>query len=332
MNHGGKRMNQNRWEIIFIDYALCVDWSISRRSDRSKRNYLIKINDIIYGEFAPNIHFLESHDKIVSQIDVFLKIVSSLPESNDVLHFCRQERKLGNFCLSFLAGIEMACLNYYHLISSYLPFQSNDCRSSMSVPIMKLDDFNKYSKMMDLYSFDLIKIKSNENLPVQIIEKINSMSSSNISIDYNEAISSREMAKEHLVALSKFRNIKYIEQPFEAGNKDLYYTFKEDSNIPIFIDETVTSQLITEEYQKICDGINFKVMKSGGLVNTLKQIDSARKYGLKCMLGCMVESSLSISTYIKMSHLVDYCDLDGSLFLLDDPFKIIKIKDGTTSL
>ena len=123
-----------------------------------------------------------------------------------------------------------------------------------------------------------------------------------------------------------------IEQPFAENKIDQYQEFKKSSSIPVFIDETIKSQKISKNVLEICDGINFKVMKSGGPLNVISQLEGARELGLKCMLGCMVESSLSISNYVKMAHLFDYCDLDGNLFLEEDPFNMVDNKNGCICL
>ena len=57
-------------------------------------------------------------------------------------------------------------------------------------------------------------------------------------------------------------------------------------------------------------------------------IDSARRHGLKVMLGCMVETSLGVSAAAHIASLVDYADLDGHLLLADDPFTGLLLRDG----
>ena len=316
------------WEIEPIDYDLCVEWAISRRSDSHKRNYLIKIQGKISGEFAPNIHFGETHEVIEKQILKFKSKSELLNTLESSLNFCSFERGENNYFNSFLAGIEMASINYFDSFNQFFGKSSNFCKSSMSVPIISFEGFKNYFNQMRLGEFEIIKIKANENLPIEIIEYILDHTRAFISVDYNEAITSMEKAKEHLTYLSKIKRLKYIEQPFSAKNKNLYLELKKITQIPIFLDETITKQSIPNDITEFCDGINFKVMKSGGPLNTLEQIKMARSLNLKCMLGCMVESSLSMAMYVKMSHLVDFCDLDGSLFLKQDPFKMIEVKNG----
>ena len=72
-------------------------------------------------------------------------------------------------------------------------------------------------------------------------------------------------------------------------------------------------------------------MKSGGIQHAQTQLDQAKKIGLKTMVGCMIESSLSISRYVGLGAEADYCDLDGYLFLQEDPFKMVTMEKGVIS-
>jgi glutamate racemase len=69
-------------------------------------------------------------------------------------------------------------------------------------------------------------------------------------------------------------------------------------------------------------------MKSGGYLKGLKQIRQAKILGLKTMLGCMIETSLGISSALNISSGVDYLDLDGFLLIKKDPFNILTEENG----
>ena len=320
-------------EIKSIEYPLCVEWSISRSSEVLKKNYYVLIDGVIYSEFAPNLRFGETHQSIEHQTKSLSSLSSRLSNEKGILNFCADERMQGRFAQSLLAGIELACFNFFDLwdkfISAPLP---KSCSSSMSIPIIRFERFLDYFKLMRLNEFDVIKVKSGEKLPLHIIDHLINHTRAEISVDYNEALSDLSIAMEHINALKKYNRIKYIEQPFASYHDELYRELKKCSPLPIYIDETITGQMPSKETVKLCHGINFKVMKSGGPLRVIEQIKAARKLGLGCMLGCMIESSRSISNYVMMSELVDYCDLDGNLFLAEDPFKMITVNNGIIQL
>ena len=55
---------------------------------------------------------------------------------------------------------------------------------------------------------------------------------------------------------------------------------------------------------------------------------AARAFGLGVMLGCMVESGLSIAAGAQIASLMDHVDLDGNLLLAEDPWQGVEFHDG----
>ncbi|MCX5942324.1 MAG: dipeptide epimerase [Cyanobacteria bacterium] len=70
----------------------------------------------------------------------------------------------------------------------------------------------------------------------------------------------------------------------------------------------------------VVDGINIKLLKSGGLSEALLMAGCARRLGLGVMLGCYSDSSLLNSAAAQLLPLVEWPDLDSHLNLVDDPF------------
>jgi L-alanine-DL-glutamate epimerase-like enolase superfamily enzyme len=68
------------------------------------------------------------------------------------------------------------------------------------------------------------------------------------------------------------------------------------------------------------DGINIKLLKSGGLGEALLLARTARRLGLGVMLGCYSDGSLLNGAAAQLLPLVRWPDLDSHLNLVDDPF------------
>jgi L-alanine-DL-glutamate epimerase-like enolase superfamily enzyme len=107
---------------------------------------------------------------------------------------------------------------------------------------------------------------------------------------------------------------------------------REHVSVPIIADESCVTLDDVARVAGCADGINIKLMKCGGLRRALAMIHAARAYHLKVMLGCMIESSLSITAAAHLSPLVDYADLDGALLIDDDPFEGVHVEDGKLRL
>ncbi|ESA33008.1 mandelate racemase muconate lactonizing protein [Leptolyngbya sp. Heron Island J] len=116
------------------------------------------------------------------------------------------------------------------------------------------------------------------------------------------------------------RNVTYLEQPLPVSANHHLAALKHHSPLPIFIDESCfTSRDIMPLAQHI-DGINIKLMKSGGLTEARRMIHTARACGLGVMFGCYSDSALSNTALAQLSPLANHLDLDSHLNLKDDPF------------
>ena len=136
-------------------------------------------------------------------------------------------------------------------------------------------------------------------------------------------------AKEMIKWLSE-RNAEYIEQPLSEGNEDqLKFLFKGRS-LPIFVDESCRFSEDIPRLANFVDGVNLKLMKCGGITEALRIINTARSFGLKTMIGCMSESSVSISAGASLTGIIDYVDLDSHYNLFPDPSSGAVMINGVT--
>jgi L-alanine-DL-glutamate epimerase-like enolase superfamily enzyme len=121
--------------------------------------------------------------------------------------------------------------------------------------------------------------------------------------------------------------IEYCEQPLPAGDPD-GPTLKHRSPVPIYVDEDCHTLADVAACAERAHGINIKLAKSGGIREAVRMAHAARALGLGVMLGCMVESGLSIAAGAQIASLCDHVDLDGNLLLADDPWPGVELVDG----
>jgi L-alanine-DL-glutamate epimerase-like enolase superfamily enzyme len=114
--------------------------------------------------------------------------------------------------------------------------------------------------------------------------------------------------------------IELVEQPVKREDLAGLEWVRRHSPIPVFADESLHHAGDLANLVGKVDGVNLKIMKSGGLREMKRTIDAARAFGLKVMLGSMVETSLALSAAAQLAPLADYLDLDGHWLLRDDPF------------
>ncbi|HET9394135.1 MAG TPA: dipeptide epimerase [Candidatus Rubrimentiphilum sp.] len=153
---------------------------------------------------------------------------------------------------------------------------------------------------------------------IATIELIRSKYTGTIRIDANEGWDT-EQAIELLGELARFE-IEFCEQPIPAGNPEQLRYIRERSKIPIVTDEDSRDAEDLPKLYGCVDGVNVKLVKTGGIRGALKMIHTARAMGLKIMLGCMVESQILATAAAQLSPLVDWADIDGPFLTKDDPF------------
>jgi o-succinylbenzoate synthase len=111
--------------------------------------------------------------------------------------------------------------------------------------------------------------------------------------------------------------LELVEQPVKALDLDGMKYVTERVNTPIMADESVfgPTQVIELIRMRAADIINIKLMKTGGISNALHIADIAGMYGVECMIGCMLETSISVAAAVHLAvakaDVITKVDLDG---------------------
>jgi L-alanine-DL-glutamate epimerase-like enolase superfamily enzyme len=122
--------------------------------------------------------------------------------------------------------------------------------------------------------------------------------------------------------------VKYVEQPLPRGQETGLEKLKQHSPLPIFVDESCFISADIPHLANYVDGINIKLMKSGGLSEAMRMVHTARAHNLQVMFGCYSDSSLANTAAAHLAPLADYLDLDSHLNLIDDPFIGASVQEG----
>lgn len=135
-----------------------------------------------------------------------------------------------------------------------------------------------------------------------------------IYVDFNQAYNARK-AVEISKHLSRY-NIEFLEQPVNMFDIKGLKFIRDRSDIPVFADETIFSpdDVINVLQTESVDGINIKLMKSGGITESIQMVDIAESFRAPVMIGCMVETRLANTAGLVVAlakHGVKYADLDG---------------------
>ena len=310
---------------------LLVNWKLSRNETLFKDNFFIEVSRGHFsgiGEIAPNIRYDETAERINSDFEK----VSSIDLTKSTIF---EEIEEMDLCHSFKFGLTSAithllCQESSQSVSAYFSLNKpSSIDTSFSVPIMQEHLLEEYLKKIERFKY--IKIKVNSDNAISFVKAISEFTDKPLRVDGNEAWESLEKYLVFEKEVSNL-NIQFIEQPFKASMTSEYKKLKDGSRFEIMADESIESDVDMKEIAAQFHSVNIKLMKASSYQNAIRLITQAKENGLKVMIGCMIESSLGISSAMNLNSLGDYFDLDGSLLLKNDPYDFIREEHGEIKL
>jgi L-alanine-DL-glutamate epimerase-like enolase superfamily enzyme len=204
--------------------------------------------------------------------------------------------------------------------------------SSFTIGIDTIDEMMR--KVDEAKDYSVLKIKLGKELEhdLTVMREIRkAVGNKVLRVDANGGWS-LEDAKKALPVMADL-GVEYVEQPLFKGKLDDLAVLKKTAPLPLFVDEDSMVNADLPKLAGIVDGINIKLMKTGGIVEARRMIGTARAFGFQVMIGCMIESSVAITAAAHLGPFCDYLDLDGNLLISNDPFVGVTCDpDGTLHL
>ena len=310
-----------------IDLELKHPFRISRSVTELKKNVIVQIDEGI-GEAAPSQYYGESAETVIECLEKVKDLLGDDPFQIESI-LSNLDRKIsGNF--SAKAAIDMALhdlvakrlnLPLYQLLGldGKIPLVTSytigiDTPEKMKEKTRQAKDFLVY------------KVKVGVENDVEMVKAVREVTDAKIRVDANAGWSAEE-ALEKIDQLKGY-GIEFVEQPIDPEDKAGLKKIKEEAELPIIIDEHLMTSNDIPDFVGLCDGINIKLAKCGGIREALRMIHVARAHGLKVMLGCMIESSVGIAAAAHLGSLVDFLDLDGNLLVSNDPYEGLILEKG----
>ncbi len=282
-----------------------------------------------YGEASPSAYYNDDIEKARNFI-----LNSERKLGDDPFAIEKISRKLlsiEGYSPSGKAAIEIALFDLVGKILNQPVFKIlglSELEPPLTSFTVGVENIESAKKRLDfLKTFPILKVKLGFGDEVGLLEFLRSETKAVLRADVNEGWDTDE-AIEKIRRFRKQFGIEFFEQPLPKEDFEGYSEIKKKTDAMIIVDESVKSAEDVIRWSKVVDGINIKLMKSGGMLESLRMINVARALGLKVMLGCMVESSIGISAAASLSPLVDFCDLDGNLLVNNDPFDGVRAVGG----
>jgi L-Ala-D/L-Glu epimerase len=182
------------------------------------------------------------------------------------------------------------------------------------------------AKMQEFPDWPIYKIKLGTEHDLEIVRELRQHTDAVFRVDANCGWSVEETLRN--AAELRELNVEFIEQPLPADCWDAMRVVYAQSTLPVIADESCIVEADVERCCGLFHGINIKLVKCGGLTPARRMIQRARQLEMKVMVGCMTESTVSISAIAQLLPLLDYVDMDGALLLAEDIATGVTIERG----
>ena len=308
-------------------------WTISRGSSDFKDNVFVRIEKdgiVGYGEAAPNVRYGENAKLTTQRINEAKKIF----HNRDFFHYVDIKEALDatitdQSCAK--AALDIALMDWIGKalnVPLYKLWGLNTAHAPLTSFSIGIDTPEVIrQKVKEAEPYPILKVKVGTDRDEEIIGAVRSVTDKPIRVDANEGWHDKREALRKIQWLID-QGVEFIEQPMPAEMLEETAWLRKQVKIPIIADEAVKMAADIPKLVGAYDGINIKLMKSGGLQEAYRMIQVAKAFGMKIMLGCMIESSVAISAAAQLAPLVDYADLDGNLLIKNDPFRGVRVDHG----
>ena len=203
--------------------------------------------------------------------------------------------------------------------------------TDITISMGEIDKMIADSQAAAALGYDTLKIKIGDN-PRKDVERVRAIYNAldkniKLRLDANQGWTAQESV-ELLHALEKQNIIaEFIEQPVASDDIEGLKYIKERVQTPLLADESIFSVKDARkllEMQAI-DYINIKLAKTAGITQALELADLSKEFGVKCMIGCMLEGPISVTAGVHVASakadIITMLDLDAVSLLASHPVK-----------
>ena len=307
-----------------LDLETTFEFRIAVGASRGHANTLVRLrHDGLegLGEASPSHYYGENRALVEIALDTWAPHLGEDPFALEAIERRLREVLGGN--RAALAAIEMALHDWIGKrlgLPVWRLLGLDPATTPLSCVTLGMASPEEMERKLEtVRDFPMLKVKLGSPGDVDNLRRIRARYSGRIRVDANTAWSPPDAVR--VLREIEPLGIDLVEQPVPRADLDGLRWVRERSGIPVFADESAHTLADLGNLAGRVDGVNLKLMKTGGIREMLRMIHAARAHGLKVMLGSMVESSLALSAAAQLAPLVDHLDLDGHWLLKRDPFR-----------
>ena len=284
-----------------------------------------------YGEGAPIVRY----EEYPAQAKLALEAIADKIAAGDPARFdsflAGIRRQLGEHQHAAMAAVDIAVMDWVGKklnVPLYEYFGLDPADAPVTTFSIGIDtpEITK-QKTLEAARYPVLKVKVGLKTDEETITAIRSVTKKPLRVDANEGWTDKDEAVRKINWLET-QGVELIEQPMPAHMFEEVKYVRSKVHLPIIADEACTSAALIPKLKEAYDGINVKLDKAGGILESYRWIKMTRALDMKVMLGCMISSSCSVTAAAHLSPLVDYADLDGNLLIGNDPFAGVTVDKG----
>ncbi|MFZ1678842.1 MAG: dipeptide epimerase [Saprospiraceae bacterium] len=295
-----------------------------------------------YGMAAPDM--MITGEDAASVLETYNSHIQEVMKGEDPFYYSRLYEELRVAIPGQSSALAMVEIALYDLMAQragvplykFLGGYKEKILTSVTIGIM--DERPALTRAKELIKMGIksIKIKGGKDVErdIRLIGLMRELIGDNIALtfDANQGFSLIESA--HFIRNTKSANLELIEQPTSPELTSQWHLLRQEGNVPIMADESLKklSDSFSLTSRQAVDFLNVKLMKVGGITPALQINSSARSADVRCMMGCMDESSLGIAAGLHVALArpnFSHADLDSWLDMEDDPFAgLVILNDG----
>jgi L-alanine-DL-glutamate epimerase-like enolase superfamily enzyme len=336
-------------EIYYFDISLVEPFTISLGTVYSTNGVLVRIltdaGIIGIGESCPFQPI--TGDTQETNVDVAKNLRDMLKEK-DPLAIESTNKLFGAFLHSnpsILAAFDMALYDILGKTAGLPVFRllggdKNTFETDVTTGIDTPENMVKNVKAHIAAGFKTLKIKVGKDPDLDVL-RLQAIRDA-IGYDYSLRIDANQgyTVPQAIYALKKMEKFKiqYCEQPIVYSDIAGLKQVRNESPIPIMADEALffPADAIKLIKADACDYFNIKLMKAGGITNSLKISIIAEAANIRCMLGCMNETRIALTAAAHVHGAqknILFADLDGYYSHTIDPvIDGMKVQGGMITL
>ncbi len=344
-----KRLKITEVEIYYLDIKLVEPFTVSLGTITSANNVFIRlITDagiIGVGEASP-VYVITGETQATN-----IEVAKSLREAFkglDPFNIERANKLIGPFLHSNPSVVAAFDIALYDILGKVagLPIyrllggDKSTFETDVTVGIDTPEKMAKSAKENIAAGFKCLKVKIGQD-PDQDLERLQAIREAighnyPVRVDANQGYTPAQAI--YVCRQMEKLKIQLCEQPVLASDIDGLRRVRAESPIPIMADESLftPAEAIKLIKAEACDFFNIKIMKAGGITNSLHIATIAEAANIRCMVGCMIETRLALTAAAHVcgaKRNIVFADLDAYFSLVTDPvIGGMTVKNGLITL